>query len=121
MLAIADETVRPLRTGAARRPGAVPAAQPNPVMQRTASTPRNHHESWPGPGFHVHQLRHTLGCRYLERGGTLHVLQELMGHSSVVTTQRCARLSEDAIRAEAARLSGQTVGKRSQTAFLPTS
>src|SRR2546428_4685520 len=30
-------------------------------------------------GFHVHQLRHTFACRWLERGGSLAALQELLG------------------------------------------
>ena len=54
--------------------------------------------------FHVHQLRHTFGCRWIERGGSLAALQELMGHASVVTTQRYARLSEDMVRREVDRV-----------------
>ena len=38
--------------------------------------------------FHVHQLRHTFACRWLEAGGSLPNLQEMMGHASVVTTHR---------------------------------
>ncbi len=57
-------------------------------------------------GFHVHQTRHTFACRYLEDGGTLHVLQQILGHASVVTTQRYASMSESAVQSEAARLWG---------------
>lgn len=55
-------------------------------------------------GFHAHQLRHTFACEWLERGGTLHALQQLLGHATVVTTQRYARLSDEAVRAEANRI-----------------
>jgi integrase len=54
--------------------------------------------------FHVHQLRHTFACQWLERGGSLAALQQVLGHSTVVTTQRYARLDEDAIRREAVKV-----------------
>ena len=37
-------------------------------------------------------------------------LQELLGHASIATTQRYARLMDDAIQAEAARVLGGTMG-----------
>ena len=54
--------------------------------------------------FHPHQLRHTFACMWLERGGSLAALQQVLGHSTIVTTQRYARLSDDHIRAEATRI-----------------
>ena len=54
--------------------------------------------------FHVHQLRHTYACTWLERGGSLAALQQLLGHSSIVTTQRYGRISDDMIRAEVERV-----------------
>lgn len=54
--------------------------------------------------FHVHQCRHTFACRWLERGGSLVALQQLLGHSTVVMTQRYARISDELVIAEARRL-----------------
>lgn len=56
--------------------------------------------------FHVHQLRHTFACKWIERGGSLPALQQILGHASVVTTQVYARLSDDAVRREAERVNG---------------
>jgi len=59
--------------------------------------------------FHVHQLRHTFACRWLEIGGSLAALQQMLGHSTVVMTQRYARISDDLVRAEVRRLEERTV------------
>lgn len=56
--------------------------------------------------FHVHQLRHTFACRWIERGGSLSALQQILGHASVTTTQVYARLSDDHVRREAERITG---------------
>jgi len=55
-------------------------------------------------GFHVHQMRHTFACQWLERGGSLAALQQVLGHASIVTTQRYARLTDKAVMREAQRI-----------------
>jgi integrase len=57
-----------------------------------------------GITWHFHQLRHTFACRWIEKGGTLKALSQLMGHASVRTTERYAKLSEAAVFAEVERL-----------------
>jgi len=37
--------------------------------------------------IHPHQLRHSFGVHYLKAGGNIRVLQKLLGHSSLTTTQ----------------------------------
>lgn len=54
--------------------------------------------------FHVHQTRHTFACQWLERGGSLAALQQVLGHASIVTTQRYAKLTDEAVMREAGRL-----------------
>ena len=54
--------------------------------------------------FHPHQLRHTFACMWLERGGSLAALQQVLGHSTIITTQRYARLTDEIVRAEAERM-----------------
>ena len=58
--------------------------------------------------FHVHQLRHSFAGRWLEAGGSLAALQEILGHASIVTTQRYGRLGEAHVQAEAERIQGQS-------------
>jgi integrase len=54
--------------------------------------------------FHIHMTRHSFACRYLESGGELAMLQEILGHESVTTTQRYGEPNKKAIRADAARV-----------------
>ena len=55
--------------------------------------------------FHVHRMRHSFACSWCEQGGNLAALQQVLGHASIETTQRYARLSDEAVMREAARVS----------------
>jgi integrase len=58
--------------------------------------------------FHMHMTRHTFACRWVEAGGNLAVLQAVLGHSSILVTQRYAHLSDEAVALEMKRIAGQT-------------
>jgi site-specific recombinase XerD len=60
--------------------------------------------------FHVHRLRHTYACRYLEAGGTLERLQRILGHSTIKLTECYGRLRPHAVAAEVARINRAITG-----------
>ncbi len=53
---------------------------------------------------HAHQARHTFAMRWIADSGSLAVLQQVLGHRDLETTQRYARVTEDLVRAEARRI-----------------
>jgi site-specific recombinase XerD len=62
--------------------------------------------------FHVHQTRHTFACQWLERGGGLAALQQILGHASIETTQRYAKLTDEVVMREAQRISAMPSSRR---------
>jgi len=57
--------------------------------------------------WHWHQLRHTFACSWLEQGGTLQGLQQMLGHSTPEMTQVYGALSDQSLYQE---VSGITFG-----------
>lgn len=49
------------------------------------------------PHFCMHMLRHTAATRVLDTTGRLEVVQRVLGHSKIATTQRYAHLSDDTL------------------------
>ena len=44
--------------------------------------------------FHFHDLRHTFASHFMMSGGDLYTLKEILGHKTVLMTQRYAHLSQ---------------------------
>jgi site-specific recombinase XerD len=47
----------------------------------------------------AHSLRHTFGTHQALKGTPVHVLQQLMGHASIKTTQRYMHTADEHLKA----------------------
>jgi site-specific recombinase XerD len=64
-----------------------------PLSVRSIQKSFQHYSRKSGIKASAHQLRHTMATEMLNAGASLSTIQDLLGHSSVVTTQRYSKIS----------------------------
>lgn len=65
-------------------------------------------------GVNVHALRHTFATRLMEQNVPIRIIQNLMGHSSITTTERYSHVLDDEKRKAIDRMSGYLPGEAAQ-------
>jgi integrase/recombinase XerD len=56
--------------------------------------------------FSAHRCRHSFALNYLEKGGNIRVLQALMGHASLETTEIYLKIGQKVVREDARKVMG---------------
>jgi len=59
--------------------------------------------------IHLHHLRHTAGTQMLKSGIPLEVVQEMLGHEDISTTQIYAKVVQDLLKKQMQKLKYETV------------
>jgi transcriptional regulator with XRE-family HTH domain len=62
------------------------------------------------PDLRIHDLRHSYASFLINRGVSLYVVQKLLGHTQIKTTQRYAHLAEETLQG-AAEAAGEVVSE----------
>lgn len=103
MIPLHDETVASLRSWASSCPSPVwvfpSPVKDAPVSETTFRGWVREVGDWASvEGLHPHACRHTLASTMVERGVSLRVVQEILGHESLSTTQRYVHARPEHLR-----------------------
>jgi len=94
------------------------ANRQQPEWEKESNKPltQESHTAFKAINLHWHDLRHEYASRLVERGVPLSQVRGLLGHASIVTTERYDNHTFAALQAAAGRLeSGKTFTSASQT------